>query len=273
MKKANGGRAGAEAEVAVRASRPIIFDSESMQAIRSGCKKQTRRVMDWPGWCDTPLVHRVVGAPYYGYGERGEFVPLTEMGGMCAKPFSTQRFSVPCRYGKPGDLLWVRERMHWGKEAWVYSSDGEVVHYDKAIEHVAMSWSFHKEAETCSPIHMPRWASRLTLRLTDVRVHRAQEITEADAKAEGVFWDDLPLGQQKKVERKRFVQQYKGRPDLVNDMDFARVAAFEVRWDAINAKRGYPWATNPWVWALTFEPIWQNIDAVLKAEPGSAVRP
>jgi len=249
--KATAGRARDENKV--KASKFIIFDAESIRAMLAGTKSQTRRVVKWPDWCDSPLIHSVTPAPFYGYGERGEFVPLTKMGGMCARPFCTQRFSLPCPYGKPGDLLWVRERMHWGDEAWVYSADGQVVYYDKSIEHVAMSWSFHKENKACSPIHMPRWASRLTIELTSVRVERVQDICDSDAVDEGIEY------------RNGYFQggphRVKGTPKCFPDAP----SAFADRWDAINAKRGYPWDANPWVWVLAFKVHRQNIDAVLKA--------
>ena len=122
-----------------------------------------------------------------------------------------------CPYGRPGDLLWVREafctRTPAKDRAWVeYKADGSKIY----------TWR--------PAIHMPRWASRLTLRLTEVRVQRVQEITDADAAAEGV----VPTAED-------------------TDQIFgAYVRAFARAWDAINAKRGYGWEANPWIWALSY---------------------
>jgi len=81
-------------------------------------------------------------------------------------------------------------------------------------------------------IFMPRWASRLTLEVTGVRVERVQDISEEDAETEGV---EPPML----------------HPDDPANLDVAR-GAFADLWDAINAKRGYGWASNPWVWVVTF---------------------
>jgi hypothetical protein len=81
-------------------------------------------------------------------------------------------------------------------------------------------------------IHMPRWASRLTLAVTSVRVERVQEITEADARAEG-------------IEPQR--SDYSGEDS--NSLQFRDL------WDSINAARGYGWAVNPWVWVVEFERV------------------
>jgi hypothetical protein len=79
---------------------------------------------------------------------------------------------------------------------------------------------------------MPRWASRILLEITDVRVQRVQEISEVDAKEEGP-------------------------PNVLNDTwptvaDWHPVEAFQNLWDSLNARRGFAWADNPWVWSLTF---------------------
>ena len=86
---------------------------------------------------------------------------------------------------------------------------------------------------------MMPWMSRLTLEITDVRVQRLQEISEEDAKAEGCggWMSDL----------------YATAHNLTNNH---RTAYMEL-WDLINAKRGYGWDKNPWVWAITFKRISQ----------------
>jgi hypothetical protein len=93
---------------------------------------------------------------------------------------------------------------------------------------------------------MPREAARIFLRVTDVRVERVQDISEEDAKAEGIvsYWaephrDDAP-----------FIGAAK---ELGADLCLTRREAFQQLWNHINAKRGYGWDTNPWVWVYTFE--------------------
>ncbi len=95
-------------------------------------------------------------------------------------------------------------------------------------------------------IHMPRWASRLTLRVTDVRVQRVQDISQEDAISEGLEWVDRTWGV------KGFAPSWCAVPK----------ESFKVLWDSLNAKRGYGWDINPWVAVLTFEVEKRNIDNV-----------
>lgn len=93
-------------------------------------------------------------------------------------------------------------------------------------------------------IFMPRWASRITLEVTSVMVERVQDITEDDARAEGVgligSGPRLPDG-----------GEFLGY--ALEDITYR--ACFARLWDTINAKRGYPWASNPWVWVVEFRPV------------------
>ena len=103
-----------------------------------------------------------------------------------------------------------------------------------------------------SPILMPRWASRLTLEITDIRVQRLQEISEEDAKAEGARrFDDLPS-------RHPYGQDARwsmGEPSSTEQCLGSARHAFGNGWDALNSKRGFGWDTDPWVWAVTFKVV------------------
>lgn len=141
-------------------------------------------------------------------------------------------------YGQPGDRLWVRET--WRPEAskravgWElsYPADGARLFADLAV--VPHTWRRPKAALTGNVpgIHMPRWASRLTLDVTEVRVQRLQELSEEDAKAEGV--QPAPFCKS-------------GRP-----AGMEHVEAFEDLWQSINGERA-SWASNPWVWCVSFK--------------------
>ena len=107
--------------------------------------------------------------------------------------------------------------------------------------------AFNRDGTMKSPwrpsIHMPRWASRLTLRITDVRVQRLQEISEADARAEGAplelrLLDSVRLG-----------------------ATASHTGGFERLWESIHGPDS--WASNPWVWCLSFRVIHKNIDEVV----------
>ena len=127
-----------------------------------------------------------------------------------------------CPFGKPGDTLWVREKflMH-------YPEDHSVLYVDD------MEKAGFKQSEWCwkPSIHMPRWASRINLVIKSVRVERLWYISENDAIAEGAT------------------------PSCVgDDLDYLKYrSGYMFLWDSINAKRGYGWDKNPWVWVIEFE--------------------
>lgn len=175
--------------------RPIIFNGAMVRAILAGEKTQTRRVVKpQPGGMDS----------YYGKDFR--------------KDFSGRK----CPYGKPGDRLWVRET--WGVG---HNYDAIPPNLLRGLEANTHYRAMNIEiAEVVDPIkwrpsiHMPRELSRILLEVTAVRVERLQDISEKDAKAEGL----------------------------------CKTSSFRTLWDSINAKK-YPWDSNPWVWAITFKVV------------------
>jgi hypothetical protein len=118
---------------------------------------------------------------------------------------------LPCRFGQPGDRLWVRER-------WAMAGDGRFVYAaDDAKPGRRIRWR--------ASYHMPRRASRLTLCITSVRAEKLQDISEADARAEGF------AGSSGEDPREWFRKL----------------------WDGINTSPGSRWADDPWVWVIEFE--------------------
>ncbi len=181
--------------------RPILFSGPMVRAILDGRKTQTRRALQ-------PQPATASDGRHLGW-----------------KKFAAEF----CRYGVPGDTLWVRETWQHEDTACEDHRCGQPTHiYHKATEVAPETFARWRPS-----IYMPRWASRLTLEVTDVRIERVQEISVDDAIAEGV-WIDPPdaHGFRSGVQR-----------------------AFQELWDSLNAKRGFGFEANPWVWALTFKRI------------------
>lgn len=202
---------------------PIIFSGEMVKAILEGRKTQTRRVIKLPGdardvrYWDTPT-HR----PQAGYADPGVNYWTTEGNHIDA-----------CPYGFPGDWLWVRETWAMSDCNVRYRADGEWEDEEREMGYNAR-WR--------PSIHLPRIFSRITLEIVSVRVERVQDIERDDAKAEGVsgVWEWMGQNDKKPFERGAL------NPYVEN---------YSVLWDSINAKRGYGWDANPWVWVIEFKRI------------------
>jgi len=142
-----------------------------------------------------------------------------------------------------GDRLYVREAWHAARS--LNSTSPRDIPRDADIEHAATARSYAEiglKGKLRPAMFLPRWASRITLIVTDVRVQRLQEIDEVDALAEGV-------------------REGYGDPAYEWEaLSYRR--RFNLLWDHLNAARGYGWDANPWVAAYTFRPILGNIDQV-----------
>ncbi len=177
--------------------RPILMSAPMVRAILEGRKTQTRRV----------------------YKPR-EVDNVEDPHGAL--------FAFPTPYGSPGDRLWVRET--WSHDA--HDLDTCRAAHEDASPGIGYG-PYYRSTEVAPDtlrwkpsIFMPRWASRITLEVTEVRVQRLQEISEDDAKAEGCE----PSG----------------------SAGFATARGlYAALWDSINGARA-PWPSNPWVWAITF---------------------
>jgi len=135
-----------------------------------------------------------------------------------------------CPYGRPGDILWVKEKhkLRATEDGWqVMYPDGEIVLTDCDVDAWTDEiWMEDFEVQKWrSPIYMPKWASRIKLEITDVKVERVQDISEKDAKAEGC-----------------------GLPRLGNKP----LIIFQELWDSLWAKKGFGWNVNPWVQVVEF---------------------
>jgi hypothetical protein len=188
--------------------RPILFSAPMVRAILAGTKTQTRRVAK-----GVHIVHE----------HTGEALAQLDSAGP----------RIPCPYGQPGDRLWVREAhlIVGGAD----SKNPRVVY--AATNDGPDAWL----SPVWRPsIHMPRWASRITLEITSVRVERLQAISEADARAEGVEYDPGEGG----------TFHVSGLGHCCSD---SAADSFRKLWESINGAES--WGANPWVWAITFKRI------------------
>ena len=201
--------------------RPIIFSGEMVQAILDGRKTQTRRVMKLQP-LDTPLP----------MNDGSGWVFLTEI-------YPNHGKVGRCRYGIPGDRLWVRETCNISdtKDAVMYLGNGGKLGPTAPAD----SENWCRTWKTCPSIHMPRWASRITLEIVNVRVEMVKEISEKDAEAEGVCATVVAT------------TRTDDNGDSVEIL--TAIAPFSELWDSINAKRGYGWDANPWVWVIEFKKV------------------
>lgn len=177
---------------------PILFSAPMVRAILDGKKTQTRRLAK----CD--------GNPFPSAS--GAWVAMN-----AAKQSITE---MRCPYGAPGDRLWVRET-HYVWNSGNKDGTGRYIAYRASDPDSPCTWT--------PSIHMPRWASRIELEVTDVRLEGLNDISPEDAAAEG--WPG---------------------PDAANTIRSSYpIAWYSHLWDQINGKR-HPWESNPWVWCVSF---------------------
>lgn len=168
-----------------------------------------------------------------------------------------------CPYGKPGDRLWVRET-HALKEVAPHGYAECLIHYQAGGEPLLCGPAsddmprLPTEAErpvVMQPsrwrpsIHMPRWASRITLEIVSVRIERLQDITEVDAIAEGIERDA--------AEFKNYLHEHDEFPWL-GGVGAAKLS-YRSLWDSINGPGS--WSDNPWVWVIEFKRVESEVAA------------
>lgn len=214
---------------------PILFSGAMVRAILDGRKTQTRRLVGLSSFKPSET-------PGYAWTFRGR-APVRSVAQQlrhprgCWQDLHHDALLKLCPYGAVGTKLWVRET--WG--LCTYTDPTDWCRYSvhgltqNLLEHWKVEFRADGDSESAlwrPSIHMPRWASRITLEVTEVRVERLQEITERDARAEG-------------IDPGTSICDFAATP--ARD-DFARL------WDSINGARA-SWASNPWVWAISFRRV------------------
>jgi hypothetical protein len=206
---------------------PILFSTKMVKAILDNRKTQTRRVITRP----EQWMIEFNGESHTVENKYGESVNLLTL----------------CPYGQPGDLLYVRET--WAELGWYEHCDNFVHHIGEHdvifFEECGTKFEWRdddggaderKDGSMRShwkpSIHMPKWAARIWLEITNVGIQRVQDITGSDAKAEGIG------------------EPYACRSE--SGYNFEMRYQFRKFWNSINEKRGYGWDSNPFVWVIEF---------------------
>jgi hypothetical protein len=225
--------------------RPILFSAPMVRALLAGTKTQTRRILKLKWGFDVEE------------RDDGTLWPWAQ------HPDCDDDVWMPCPQGEIGDRLWVRESgaMHPlaapedPAQPWLFRHDVQATaslgHYwvqrtrapgaSYSAECTREQFLRHASAKVVPSIHMPRWASRISLEITALRAERLQDISDADARAEGIecMAGDPECG-------------YRNYLDQTSqDWSLSPRESFRSLWESINGPAS--WAKNPWVWVVEFE--------------------
>lgn len=209
---------------------PLLFSAEMMRAHLSGLKTETRRVLKKPSWAQSK-----------GWPEG--IMDEMDLSGRLQWYHKDTGCCSDLPIAQPGDLIWAKENYRFHTIADLcrpgIMQPGDAIHYEadgKRVGRLSDNGGF-SVGKLRPSIHMPKWASRLTLRVTEVAVERLQDISAESCKREGVSVSEITLV------NKGFLVAYR--------------AAYRHLWNRINGPDA--WAQNPWVIVYRYEPIWQNV--------------
>lgn len=270
--------------------RPILFSAPMVRAILEGRKTQTRRIVSPKNstvlgynvtaksklWTDLDWTHAWKDDGFHKMNQTiGEYLHVRvkhdEGADGPIEEGNYRQYRVRSRF-EFGDRLWVREKFAPSKKApkcqVAYEADGKCVGCggDGAGGYLQVfhGWLFPDVTdkgpslgrglyESWKPsIHMPRWASRITLEITDVRVQRLAEISEADAMAEGISECLIPAT----GDHPNMIGYMVGPDDGTSILHKTPVDSFRKLWHTIHAADGpHGWEANPWLWCITFRRV------------------
>jgi hypothetical protein len=201
--------------------KPILFSTQMIQAIIDGRKTQTRRIMK-----PQPVLNNGFWQ-WHGAGWCDNIKRVTPM--PCHSMYNNAPY-------QPGDILWVRETV-W-QRLYRYPESEETFYWGSEFKYAATDEEPKVGNWVKRPsIHMPHKAARIFLMVNAIRAEKLQDISETDAIAEGV--------------KHQWGINHNGEKTL----EKVCTTVFKELWDSINAKRGYAWDVNPWVWVIEFERV------------------
>lgn len=223
-----------EATIAAVKSRGIIFSAPMVRAILEGRKTQTRRIC------------KPQPQPYADFGGMLAFTGKQVICGVTAlgeERFADSASYLQSPYGRPGDQLWVRET--WQDVYQTYDGQCTTRKPNTACKHWIEFAATVEDGKSPprwrSPIHLRRDDSRLALEITGIKVERLEDISEEDAKAEGVTLEKCTHPDCQSGNTRCAADSYRG--------------AFAVLWNKINAKGGFVFGERPFVWAISFKVV------------------
>jgi hypothetical protein len=205
------------------AERPILFSAPMVRAILEDRKTETRRLVPAKATVGRMMSGNQRLWPFV-YDRKGKSVPMA------------------CRYGEPGDRLWVKETFYCDDYRYPKIPEADRADVLERMMYYAADGDVATQIAECEgtpkltpSIFMPRWASRITLEVVAVRVERLQAIREDGIRREGLAPDE------------RGLWAWPGYPSGSNNP----VYAYQLLWEMINGPRS--WNNNPWVWVVTFK--------------------
>lgn len=221
---------------------PIPFSGPMVAAIL--------REIRQPGTGKTQTRRAIPQSVLDAYDNYDDWCSNVSAGVPTSRQWEKEFFLERCRYAV-GDLLWVRESIIKTPAGIAYAADG------------ASHYGAGGKLRATPSIHMPRTASRITLRVVGVKVERLQDISEADAEAEGVIYQNVITdvhcagGVHSEITADRY---WNGTEPEDFEGHECATDAFADLWNQINGPGS--WEANPWVAAYSFEPIFENVDKI-----------
>lgn len=228
--------------------RPILFNGEMVRAILEDRKTVTRRVIKVQPDTTEQLLR-----------ERGAWVEGLTLSQHINGAWQSGFIDVDCPHGQPGDRLWVREAFAYGlctPSTMAYRATHKPSDLDEGWDD-PIKWT--------PSIHMPRWACRILLEITAVRVERLQDINDEQAEAEGCFFTDY--GQRcfhggRGVRDASECEYPNSKHQQRDGWMWGKTTSHEqclgsARWAFANLweKTGGEWDANPWVWCIEFKRV------------------